>query len=206
MWAMAAPQSAALEPFAPRMAVRWLAEAPEERWRQVEGSLAFVDISGFTALTERLSKRADEFTALLQDAGATRKQAESEVKQSIKALFQAAAWASKYEGTLHRPTDGKSIIPALNEHIGVVGIANSRMASRPPGLSTLTISAQARSGCSTFRIPKAIVTASTDWSGSGMRVASPRTSVMRRSSWARSSLSCPIKISCYTMATRRDRS
>jgi class 3 adenylate cyclase/tetratricopeptide (TPR) repeat protein len=39
------------------MAVSWLRDSPEQTWKAVEGSLAFVDISGFTALTEHLAKR-----------------------------------------------------------------------------------------------------------------------------------------------------
>jgi class 3 adenylate cyclase/tetratricopeptide (TPR) repeat protein len=41
--------------YAPRLALRWLAEAPDERHRRVDGSLVFLDISGFTRLSERLA-------------------------------------------------------------------------------------------------------------------------------------------------------
>jgi class 3 adenylate cyclase/tetratricopeptide (TPR) repeat protein len=44
-----------LLPFLPRLTVEWLADFPERRWLEREGTLAFVDISGFTALSERLS-------------------------------------------------------------------------------------------------------------------------------------------------------
>jgi len=44
-----------LLPFLPRLTVEWLGEHPERRWLQREGTLAFVDISGFTAMSERLS-------------------------------------------------------------------------------------------------------------------------------------------------------
>src|SRR4051812_50172795 len=42
-------------PYAPRVALRWLAESPDERHRRVDGSLVFLDISGFTRLSERLA-------------------------------------------------------------------------------------------------------------------------------------------------------
>jgi len=70
----------ALEPYVPRLVVEWLRDDPAAVWREVEGSLAFVDISGFTALTERLARKgkvgAEElsdilnatFTALLEHA------------------------------------------------------------------------------------------------------------------------------------------
>ncbi len=46
-----------LGPYVSRLAMAWLAEDPAERVRSVEGTLAFVDVSGFTALTERLAVR-----------------------------------------------------------------------------------------------------------------------------------------------------
>ena len=46
-----------LKPYVPRLVVQWLREAPDARHRQVEGSLAFVDISGFTELTETLARK-----------------------------------------------------------------------------------------------------------------------------------------------------
>ncbi len=57
---MAVPETARspvdLTPFVPRVVVDWLREAPEARHRRLEGSLAFVDISGFTAMSERLAQ------------------------------------------------------------------------------------------------------------------------------------------------------
>ena len=57
---MAVPETAMpavdLTPFVPRVVVDWLREAPEARHRRLEGSLAFVDISGFTAMSERLAQ------------------------------------------------------------------------------------------------------------------------------------------------------
>ena len=41
----------------PRIALDWMVDAPEQRWRLVEGSMVFADISGFTALSERLATR-----------------------------------------------------------------------------------------------------------------------------------------------------
>ena len=46
-----------LVPYVSRLALEWLAERPEDRVHTVEGTLAFVDVSGFTALTERLAAR-----------------------------------------------------------------------------------------------------------------------------------------------------
>jgi class 3 adenylate cyclase len=50
-----ASASAELVSFVPRLTLEWLRDHPESLWREVEGTLAFVDISGFTAMSERLS-------------------------------------------------------------------------------------------------------------------------------------------------------
>ena len=44
-----------LSRYVPRVAVDWLVEAPDALWRELEGTMAFVDISGFTQMSERLS-------------------------------------------------------------------------------------------------------------------------------------------------------
>jgi class 3 adenylate cyclase/tetratricopeptide (TPR) repeat protein len=46
----------ALKPYVPRLAIEWLRDQPDGRHLAVDGSLAFVDISGFTKLTERLAR------------------------------------------------------------------------------------------------------------------------------------------------------
>lgn len=46
-----------LRPYVPRLVVDWLRNTPTDLLREVDGSLAFVDISGFTQLTERLARR-----------------------------------------------------------------------------------------------------------------------------------------------------
>jgi class 3 adenylate cyclase/tetratricopeptide (TPR) repeat protein len=58
-----------LAPYVPRLAIEWLRDTPQERYKRVEGTLAFVDISGFTNLTERLSRKgkvgAEEMNQIL---------------------------------------------------------------------------------------------------------------------------------------------
>jgi class 3 adenylate cyclase/tetratricopeptide (TPR) repeat protein len=58
----AAPQATTtavdpLRPFVARIAVDWLRSSPEQRTRAYEGTMVFADVSGFTELTERLSRR-----------------------------------------------------------------------------------------------------------------------------------------------------
>jgi class 3 adenylate cyclase/tetratricopeptide (TPR) repeat protein len=73
---------ASLRPYVPRLLADWRPSAGDPRHMRVEGSLVFVDISGFTKLTERLARKgtvgAEEmsdllsatFSALLLDARA----------------------------------------------------------------------------------------------------------------------------------------
>jgi class 3 adenylate cyclase/tetratricopeptide (TPR) repeat protein len=58
-----------LRPYVAGLVLDWLHDTPNVRHRRITGSLAFVDISGFTALTERLAARgkvgAEEMRELL---------------------------------------------------------------------------------------------------------------------------------------------
>jgi class 3 adenylate cyclase/tetratricopeptide (TPR) repeat protein len=46
--------------FVPRLTLEWLHDSRDERLQAVEGTLAFVDISGFTAMSERLARLGKE--------------------------------------------------------------------------------------------------------------------------------------------------
>ena len=43
-------------PYVPRLAIEWLETRPDVRVQALEGSIVFVDISGFTKMSERLAK------------------------------------------------------------------------------------------------------------------------------------------------------
>ena len=45
-----------LRPFLPRLTIRWISEQPGVRVRALEGTVVFVDISGFTKMSERLAR------------------------------------------------------------------------------------------------------------------------------------------------------
>src|SRR5207237_9768711 len=45
-----------LIPFVPRLTLEWLRDHPEQLWLERDATVAFVDISGFTAMSEKLSK------------------------------------------------------------------------------------------------------------------------------------------------------
>src|SRR5579875_2961150 len=48
----------ALAPYVPRLVIDWLhSSQPERELLEVRGTVMFADISGFTALTERLAQR-----------------------------------------------------------------------------------------------------------------------------------------------------
>ncbi|HSJ27867.1 MAG TPA: adenylate/guanylate cyclase domain-containing protein [Acidimicrobiia bacterium] len=58
-----------LERFVPRVAAEWDLDTPGASYRQIDGTLCFVDISGFTNLSEKLARRgrigAEELTDVL---------------------------------------------------------------------------------------------------------------------------------------------
>ena len=60
-----------LAPYLPRLVIDWVEETPDQRHRIVEGTVAFVDISGFTKLSEGLAKHgkigAEELAATIGD-------------------------------------------------------------------------------------------------------------------------------------------
>ncbi len=45
------------EPYLPRLVLDWAERAPADRWRELDGSLVSIDLSGFTALAERLQAK-----------------------------------------------------------------------------------------------------------------------------------------------------
>jgi predicted ATPase/class 3 adenylate cyclase len=61
--------SAELVSFVPRLTIDWLRHHPDKRWHEVEGTVAFIDISGFTAMSEKLSSQgragAEEVTEVM---------------------------------------------------------------------------------------------------------------------------------------------
>jgi class 3 adenylate cyclase/tetratricopeptide (TPR) repeat protein len=81
-----------LRPYVPGFVVDWLRECPDVRHRSVEGTLAFVDISGFTTLTERLADRgkvgAEEMTGLLDRTFA----------ELLAVAYSHGAWLVKWGG------------------------------------------------------------------------------------------------------------
>ena len=52
----AATTTVDLTPYVSRVVIDWLRSDPDETWRELEGTLAFVDLSGFTAMSERLAR------------------------------------------------------------------------------------------------------------------------------------------------------
>jgi class 3 adenylate cyclase/tetratricopeptide (TPR) repeat protein len=58
-----------LRPYLPRLELDWIARNPDERVHELDGTLVFVDISGFTKMSERLARHgrvgAEEVTEVL---------------------------------------------------------------------------------------------------------------------------------------------
>ena len=57
-----------LKPYVPRLVIEWLRSTPHHTHREIDGTLAFVDISGFTKLTERLARRGKVGAEEMSDA------------------------------------------------------------------------------------------------------------------------------------------
>ncbi len=71
---------------------------------------------------ENLSARSDEFAQTISKMTGTSKAiARKEVEASIRRLFTYAAWADKYEGTVHTPPM-RGVAMAMKEPIGIAGI------------------------------------------------------------------------------------
>ena len=55
--------------YLPRLVLQWDSDAPDSLHRQIDGTMVFVDISGFTAMSERLARfgkvGAEEVTEVL---------------------------------------------------------------------------------------------------------------------------------------------
>src|SRR5829696_281147 len=64
---VATDPSTTLKPYVPRLVVEWLRSYPDELHREIDASLVFVDISGFTALTERLARKGKVGAELMRD-------------------------------------------------------------------------------------------------------------------------------------------
>ena len=56
-----------LRPYVPRLVIDWLRTDPDALHQELEASLVFVDISGFTALTERLARKGKVGAELMRD-------------------------------------------------------------------------------------------------------------------------------------------
>jgi len=71
-------------------------------------------------VAENLSQRGEEIMKRLA-AAVGKKQAAEEVRASVDRLFSYAAWADKFDGTVHNPPM-RNVSIAMNEAIGTVGV------------------------------------------------------------------------------------
>ena len=74
-------------------------------------------------LAENLSYRSAEFAARISRmTGQSPEAARQEVDLSLERCYFYAAWADKYDGAVHQ-TAGRNVTLAMNEPLGVIGIA-----------------------------------------------------------------------------------
>ena len=73
-------------------------------------------------VAENLAARANEFAGALRSAaGMTEEAAAAEMEAAVQALFTFAAWADKYDGSVHS-TPFRNVTFAMNEPVGTVAI------------------------------------------------------------------------------------
>ena len=65
---MTSTSTPSLTPYIPRLVVDWLRDDPSRRHREIDGTMVFVDISGFTALSERLARKGKVGAELMRDS------------------------------------------------------------------------------------------------------------------------------------------
>ncbi len=120
-----------LLPYAPRLLSEW-SPTDDERHMRVAGSLAFVDIAGFTRLTERLSRTgkagAEEmsdildatFTALLDEAMAEGADLVTWGGDAVLLLFQGTDHAVRAARASHRMRSSLRTVGRISTSTGVV--------------------------------------------------------------------------------------
>ena len=103
---MTGAAAAALAPYLPRIAIEWANSDPSTSFREVDGSLLFADISGFTSLSERLARKgrigAEELTGTLNDCFAAILAVAYDAGGSLL-KFGGDAVLLLFEGDLHAP-------------------------------------------------------------------------------------------------------
>ena len=115
--------TANLSSYFPRLLTEWQRETPDARWRAIEGTLVFVDISGFTAMSERLARKgkvgAEEVTEVLNES----------FTKLLAAAYDEAGYLLKFGG------DALLLFFAGAEHAerGVRAAFNMRRALREVG-------------------------------------------------------------------------
>src|SRR6516164_7865456 len=69
---MGAERDEIFRPYVPAVVIDWLRDSPDDTHRMVDGTLALIDISGFTRLTERFARAgkvgAEEVSQILNAA------------------------------------------------------------------------------------------------------------------------------------------
>jgi aldehyde dehydrogenase (NAD+) len=72
-------------------------------------------------LAENLAARSDEFAMRIASMTGNDKDARSEVDAAVRRLFTYAAWADKWDGSVHH-TPFRNVTLAMNEPVGVIGL------------------------------------------------------------------------------------
>ena len=128
----APPGAGILLPYVPRLLGRWAPTGDDVRHMRVNGTVAFVDISGFTRLTERLARKgkvgAEEMSDILSATFAgllaeTRDDGADLIKwggDAVLLLFQGRDHAQRAARASHRMREKLRVIGRLPTTSGTV--------------------------------------------------------------------------------------
>ncbi len=98
-----------LQPYLPRLVLDWQQTTPDALVREIEGSMVFVDISGFTKMSERLARQgkvgAEEVSDVIGDTFETLL-AEAYARGGSLIKFGGDALLLFFEGQRARPSRG----------------------------------------------------------------------------------------------------
>lgn len=96
------------------------AASKAEKW---SGTDAHLKAQILYYIGENTQARKDNFVNLISElSGKSKANSEKEFDAGIERIFSYAGWCDKYEGTVHTPPQ-RSVVLAMNEPLGVVGIA-----------------------------------------------------------------------------------
>ena len=141
------------DPYVPRILLRRLVAAPAEPVLREEGTVVFIDLSGFTRLSERLSRKGKEgaeqvvetinscFTVLLSDAyqmgGSLLKWAGEDVPGYFDPVYNCRMQMLRFDSRFPNPRYETAVEEIRETMSGILVISPERPAARTAEFKTV---------------------------------------------------------------------